>query len=205
MNVLIANSRGNRDLLNLSKTAFFCSRRVESSAILPCYDWAIEQRELGTCVISGFHSKIEKDVLHYLLKGNQPIIMVLARGLMKNVEPLVEEGIQKGRILILSPFTSDNDRMTRQSIMARNELILQLADQIVVGYADQAGNLRKVVERTSKPVTYLLPTRSVYIDHETPSDNLPGHHGQSYSKSVGELQFPFSVHNNTLTQILLLP
>jgi hypothetical protein len=42
---------------------------------------AIAQRESGNCVISGFHSQIEKDVLHYLLKGNQPIIVFLARGL----------------------------------------------------------------------------------------------------------------------------
>jgi hypothetical protein len=40
--------------------------------VLKCYDWAIEEREAGNFVISGFHSQIEKDVLHYLLKGKQP-------------------------------------------------------------------------------------------------------------------------------------
>jgi len=35
-------------------------------------------REAGRCVISGFHSPIEQDVLHYLLKGKQPVIMALA-------------------------------------------------------------------------------------------------------------------------------
>ena len=67
---------GNKALLELNKTAFLCSRKVPASIVLKCYDWAIQQREEGNCVISGFHSQLEKDVLHYLLKGNQPIIIV---------------------------------------------------------------------------------------------------------------------------------
>lgn len=74
------NMIGNKELLKLHKIAFLCSRRVPASVVLKCYDWAIAQREDGNCVISGFHSQIEKDVLHYLLKGTQAIIVVLARG-----------------------------------------------------------------------------------------------------------------------------
>ena len=77
------NSLGNEKILNMPKTAFLCSRRVPASAVLKCYDWAIDQREAGRCVISGFHSQMEKDVLYYLLKGTQPIILALARGLKK--------------------------------------------------------------------------------------------------------------------------
>lgn len=77
---------GNLSLLELKKTAFLCSRKVPASIILKCYDWAIQQREEGNCVIIGFHSQIEKDVLHYMLKGNQPIIVVLARDLKSNLE-----------------------------------------------------------------------------------------------------------------------
>ena len=51
---------GNENLLKENKTAFLCSRKVPASVILKCYDWAIEQREKGNCVISGFHSQIEK-------------------------------------------------------------------------------------------------------------------------------------------------
>jgi hypothetical protein len=63
---------GNTDLLNLQKVAFLCSRKCPAAVVLKSYDWAIEQRDNGVCVISGFHSRIEKDVLHYLLKGAQP-------------------------------------------------------------------------------------------------------------------------------------
>jgi len=78
---------GNRELLKQKKTAFLCSRTIPASAILKCYDWAIAQREAGNCIISGFHSQLEKDVFHFLLKGNQPIIIALARGLKEKNEP----------------------------------------------------------------------------------------------------------------------
>jgi len=66
---MIAVTQGNSELLKLHKIAFLCSRKVLASVVLICYDWAIEQREKGNCIISGFHSELEKDVLHYLLKG----------------------------------------------------------------------------------------------------------------------------------------
>ena len=61
---MIKENIGNIDLLKLPKTAFLCSRKVPATVVLKCYDWAIEQREEGNCIISGFHSVIEKDVLH---------------------------------------------------------------------------------------------------------------------------------------------
>ena len=95
---------GNNDILKLPKTAFLCSRQVPASVVLKCYDWAIAQREAGRCVISGFHSKIEKDVLHYLLKGDQPIIVALARGLKKRLEPELRDVLSKNRLLVVTPF-----------------------------------------------------------------------------------------------------
>jgi len=67
---------GNTDLLTLPKTAFLCSRQIPASAVLKCYDWAIEQRDNGNCIISGFQSQIEKDVFHYLLKGGDVEIIL---------------------------------------------------------------------------------------------------------------------------------
>ena len=88
---------GNIKLLKLPKTAFLCSRKVPASIVLKCYDWAIEQREKGYCIISGFHSQIEKDVLHYLLKGQQPIILVLARGIKEKLEPEFKKEMEQKR------------------------------------------------------------------------------------------------------------
>jgi hypothetical protein len=46
---MIQSSLGNLELLKLPKTAFLCSRKIPAAAVLPSYDWAITQRELGKC------------------------------------------------------------------------------------------------------------------------------------------------------------
>ncbi len=109
---------GNKELLMLPKTAFLCSRQVPASVVLKCYDWAIEQREKGICVISGFHSQIEKDVLHYLLKGKQPNILALARGLKEKLEPEFEKPLEQGRLLIITPFDISVKRVSSQNAPA---------------------------------------------------------------------------------------
>ncbi|MBI5632570.1 MAG: hypothetical protein HZA15_03735 [Nitrospirae bacterium] len=52
---------GNLDLLALPKTALFCSTRCPGEAILRTYDQAARWRDAGRCIISGFHSPVEKE------------------------------------------------------------------------------------------------------------------------------------------------
>ena len=136
---------GNYEVLKLRKTAFLCSRIVPASVVLKCYDWAIEQREKGNCVISGFHSRLEKDVLHHLLKGSQPIIIAMARGLKKRVEPEFTQALQQGRLLIVTPFSKETKRVTQDTAEARNRFMIELADEIMVAYAKPGGSLDKLI------------------------------------------------------------
>lgn len=142
---MIQATLGNIEILKLHKTAFLCSRKVPASVVLKCYDWAIEQREKEECVISGFHSQIEKDVLHYLLKGTQPIIIALARGLKTILEPEFQQHIDNGRILIITPFDKQVKRVTEQTAAIRNSMMLELADTITIGFASVGGQLEKMV------------------------------------------------------------
>jgi hypothetical protein len=151
----IEDSIGNSGLLKLNKTAFLCSRQIPASTVLKCYDWAIEQREAGNCIISGFHSTIEKDVLHYLLKGKQPIIIALARGLKQKVEPIFEEPLAQGRLLFITPFQKAVKRVTAQTASTRNKMMIELADQITIGYASKDGQLSKLLANTEKAIQYL--------------------------------------------------
>lgn len=141
---------GNSALLSLPKTAFLCSRRIPAFSILKCYDWAIAQRKAGRCIISGFHSQIEKDVLHYLLDGDQPIIVALARGLKKRLEPELVESLSKNRLLIITAFSSSVTRASQETANKRNELMVDLADEIFVPYAQPGGNVERIVMRTLK-------------------------------------------------------
>jgi predicted Rossmann fold nucleotide-binding protein DprA/Smf involved in DNA uptake len=152
---MIQGNIGNIELLHLKKTAFLCSRQIPASTVLKCYDWAIEQREAGNCIISGFHSTIEKDVLHYLLKGKQPIIIALARGLKEKVEPIFEEPLAQGRLLFITPFQKEVKRVTTHTASIRNKMMMELADQITVGYASKEGQLSKLLTNTQKQIQYL--------------------------------------------------
>jgi len=147
---------GNIELLKLSKTAFLCSRQVPASVVLKCYDWAIEQREKSNCVISGFHSQIEKDVLHYLLKGKQPIILALPRGLKEKLEPEFVKLLEQGRLLIITPFDKSVKRVSSQNAQTRNQLMINLADQITIGYASPGGLLEELLKGIEKPINKIV-------------------------------------------------
>lgn len=138
---------GNTELLKLHKTAFLCSQKYPAQIVLKSYDWAIEQREKGNCVISGFQSTIEKDVLHYLIKGKQPIIVVLARGIKKNLEPELKNAIKQNRLLIITPFKENVKRVTIVSAIKRNQLIMDIADKVIIAYASPEGNLEKLTKQ----------------------------------------------------------
>lgn len=135
---------GNKQLLGVHKTAFLCSRHVPASIVLKCYDWAIAQRKRRGCVISGFHSQIEKDVLHYLLKGEQPIIVAFARGLKKSLEPEFVKPLGENRLLIVTPFGETVQRASQETANKRNELMCSLADEIVVAYAQPGANVEQL-------------------------------------------------------------
>lgn len=153
--ISIKESVGNLELLKLTKIAFLCSRKIPASAVLKCYDWAIAQREEGNCVISGFHSKLEKDVFHYLLKGSQPVIMMLARGLKQKLDPVLKKNLDQGRLLIISPFAGNVKRVTERTSETRNKAMIEIADRIIVGFVSENGQLHKILKSHMDKVSYI--------------------------------------------------
>lgn len=153
---------GNTAILQIYKTAFLCSRKCPASVVLKAYDWAINQREAGRCVISGFYSTIQKDVLHSLLKGSQPIILSLARGFKERIEPEIKASLDNGRLLIVTPFEDIIKRVTSETAQVRNRLMIDLADEVVIAHESENGNLKKLREekKGGKTVRYLLSISS---------------------------------------------
>lgn len=142
--------KGNQEILREHKVAFLCSRKYPPEIVLKAYDWAIEQRDKGICVISGFHSQIEKDVLHFLLKGTQPVIMVLARGMKKNWPPEIREALKENRLLIVSPFPESVTRISNVTSLKRNQYMIEIADEIVVAHAEKGGQIEKLLPNVKK-------------------------------------------------------
>ena len=98
------DTAGDVGLFSLHKTAFLCSRQCPAAAALKIYEWARQMREKKACVISGFHTPMEKDVREILSAGNSPQIWVCARALPLRPSAPVQKSLKEGELLIVSPF-----------------------------------------------------------------------------------------------------
>ena len=138
---------GNFDLLALPKTALFCSARCPGSVILPTYDQAAKWRDTGRCVISGFHSPVEKECLHILLRGDAPVILCPARAMLERLPAQWAIAVASGRMLILSAFAVTATRITAELAARRNEFVAALADDIFIAHATIGGHLESLTRR----------------------------------------------------------
>ena len=137
------HSAGNLELLKLHKVAFLCSRKYPAGVASNAYLWADLQRRMGTCVISGYHSQIEKEVLCRLLKGTQPVIIAMAMGL-RRLDPVWERHIAAGRLLVISRYAESVSHPCESKCYQRNRMMMELADEIVIAHASEGGNLQRL-------------------------------------------------------------
>ena len=122
---------GNKELLGRWKTGFLASRKIASSAILPTLDWAVEiSKRTDVAVVSGFHSRLEKDVLKFLLQGQCGIIIVLARGMYRKLPKIYDVAINDNRLLIISLEKETVTRVSERTAHKRNKYVEKLADEL---------------------------------------------------------------------------
>ena len=139
---------GNPALLAARKTALFCSAHCPGDALLRAHDTAARLRDQGETVISGFHSPVEQDCLHILLRGPQPLILCPARALGGMRLPGAwQTALNAGRLLLLSPFEKTPRRVTADSARRRNELVAALADRVFIAHATPGGQLEQLTAR----------------------------------------------------------
>lgn len=136
---------GNLDLVVSPKIALFCSARCPGNAILTAYDQAAKWRDTGRCVISGFHSPVEKECLRILLRGTQPVIICPARALPRRLPNDWKTHLAAGRLLVLSAFGEKGNRTTTDLAARRNEIVAALADEVFIVHATPGGNLDKLI------------------------------------------------------------
>ena len=144
---------GNAALMERPKIAFLSSRKVAPAAVMRCYDWATGMRGGGStgrlappCVVGGFQSALERDVLKLLLpEGGPPIVMVLARGMWRSVPVEYRAAINAGRMLVVSPFSQGVIRVSKETAENRNGWILDHCDEAVFASLDPDGSLARLV------------------------------------------------------------
>jgi len=137
---------GNLALLALPKTGLFCSARCPGAAILRAYDQAAHWRDAGRCIISGFHSPVEKECLRILLRGTSPIIICPARNLPTRIRPELQTPLEKGRLLLLSGFNDTENRVTTELANRRNFLVAGLATDAYFAYITLGGQAERLTQ-----------------------------------------------------------
>lgn len=149
------NYLGNKELLKQQKTAFLASSTIPPDMVLKCYDWATAKHE--GCVVSGFSSKLEQDVLHFLAKGKQPIILVLAREMYKRIPAELQPLLDTNRLLIVS--VSKAERQSKATAYARNKYICEISDQILfVGVSEKSSLYKLRLDYKGKAIVYATGT-----------------------------------------------
>jgi len=152
---------GNIEIMKREKVAFLSSRKVPPTAVMLSIDWAAKMRDAGVCVIGGFQSALEKDVLRVLLKeGTQPVVMVLARKLWRVVPAEYRAAIASGRLLIVSPVSQTVNRVSEESAVVRNRFILSNCTSAIFASIDPDGALdRLLAEFPNLPYGVLADVR----------------------------------------------
>jgi len=132
-------ANGRLDLLRKDHSpliALFGSRTCPGSLLLPALDTAALFRDNGQSVISGFHSPLEQECLHVLLRGSQPIIICPARSIHTMRIPAVwKQAMEEKRLLILSKFPKEKQRTSKSLARERNQLVAALADTVLIIHA----------------------------------------------------------------------
>lgn len=123
---------GNTSLLDRKKIGYFASSKIATLSVLPTLDWATEvaQHE-DVAIVSGFHSKMEREVLDFLLRGKCGIVCVLARSIYKRIPEKFREAYNSGRVLFIAPFKTSATRTSRHLCQQRNEYVASISDELV--------------------------------------------------------------------------
>jgi hypothetical protein len=146
---------GNKSLLKLPRTAFFCSRKYPASIEHTTYLWALEQRMLCRCVLSSFHSQLEQSVFRYLRQDpKQPILYALGRGIQPSLSMEYSREIELGHLLFLSRFDEGVTIVTPESANLRDLLMVDMADDLFIPYVRPGGSLERLL---TSPVARFKP------------------------------------------------
>ena len=158
---------GSPELLAPPLTALLCSTHCPGAAILRAYDQAARWRDAERPVISGFHSPMEKECLRILLRGPQPIVLCPARGLPARLAPELHAPLAARRLLVLSPFSGDERRVTRELADYRNLVVAALADEVWFAHLTPGGQMARLAPRVAawaeSPSRVQLPPTSAAV------------------------------------------
>jgi hypothetical protein len=133
---------GNAKLLELPKMGFLASRgEANPHGNLPI--------KPGEVIISGFLSPMERAVFKAGLAQKRPLIWVVpfGAGLMHQTRT-IQEAIDTGRLLLISPFPDSIEAPSVRRAAWCNEYVLTHCDRMVVGHLNPSGMLACILSES---------------------------------------------------------
>jgi len=141
---------GNPALLDRPLLGLISSRECPGHVLLETLDLVPEWVKAGRVIVSGFHSPLEQQVLRSLLRRNGRVVKVLARGMTDyRSQPEEREPLAAGRMLVITACAPETRRTTRDSALARNRLVLELATEIVAPHVAAGSPLAALLEKSA--------------------------------------------------------
>jgi predicted Rossmann fold nucleotide-binding protein DprA/Smf involved in DNA uptake len=138
-----ANYWGNLSLLEKNPVALLSSYQCAAEKVLATHQQCKIWSETGQTVLSGFHSPVEKMCLSHLLRDKGNIIISPARGIWKKIPADWEKAMKEERLLIVSIFPPEINRISADRAVARNKFICDLAEEIYISYLVKGGKMEK--------------------------------------------------------------
>lgn len=127
------------------------SRECPGHVLVETLERVSEWVMAGCVIVSGFHSPLEQQVLRSLLRRQGCVVKVLARG-VTDYRPTAEERepLAAGRMLVISACAPEVRRTTRETALARNRLVLAMADEVVVPYVANGSSVIHLMNEHSQ-------------------------------------------------------
>lgn len=143
---------GETALLMAPLLGLIASRECPGHVLLETLDRVPEWVEAGRVIVSGFHSPLEQQVLRSVLRRSGRVVKVLARGFggkCADYRPQAEEreALAAGRMLVITACAQEVRRITRETALARNRLVLDLATEIVAPHVAAGSPLASMLKR----------------------------------------------------------
>lgn len=141
---------GETALLAEPLLGFIASRECPGYILLETLDRVPEWAKAGQVVVSGFHSPLEQQVLRSVLRRKGRVVKVLARGMTEyRPQPEEHEPLAAGRMLVITACPSEVRRTTRETALARNRLVIDLAAEIVAPHVAPGSPLAALLEKSA--------------------------------------------------------
>ena len=90
---------GEAGILRRRLLGLVCSIQCPGSLVIKTLDAIRMLRDAGVTIVGGFHSPMEKECLDILLRGNQPVILCAAKGLLGlRIGQTPRQAVKDGRL-----------------------------------------------------------------------------------------------------------